>query len=81
MNFIILLLKNYNIIYKLTKMCTIDGRSHVPDWEGSMMLTKNDQLVSVICNKCKTEVCKALPGSMVRCPKCKSWSTADLTES
>ncbi|MEK4798586.1 MULTISPECIES: hypothetical protein [Thermoactinomyces] len=43
------------------------------------MHSKKDQLVTVICHKCKTEVCKALPGSMVRCPKCKTWSTADLS--
>jgi exosome complex RNA-binding protein Csl4 len=41
------------------------------------MPKKRDNLVSVICSKCKVKLCKTLPGSSVRCPKCKTWSAAD----
>jgi hypothetical protein len=41
------------------------------------MPKKRDNLVPVVCSKCKVKLCETLPGSSVRCPKCKTWSAAD----
>jgi hypothetical protein len=66
------------MIYELLKnMYNSLWKQMFPCREGSRMPKKHDNLVPVVCSKCKVKLCETLPGSSVRCPKCKTWSAAD----